>query len=83
MKSGIKAILEAMNVAYEETEKCSFLRLNLLSLAFTLAAMAIGAFMIITVGVIPTVLSFLDLSGLTESLSSSSASRWCWSWSVP
>lgn len=62
--SGIKAIFEAMNVAYEETEKRSFLRLNLLSLAFTLAAMAVGAFMIATVGAVPAILSLLDLGGL-------------------
>ena len=66
--SGIKAIFEAMNIAYEETEKRSFLRLNLQSLVFTLAAMAVGAFMIVSVGVVPAVLSFLDLGGLTEIL---------------
>src|SRR5690349_14984810 len=66
--SGIKAIFEAMNIAYEETEKRSFLRLNLQSLVFTLAAMAVGAFMIVSVGVVPAVLSFLDLGDLTEIL---------------
>ena len=29
--SGIKTLFEALNVAYEETEKRSFLRLNLIS----------------------------------------------------
>ncbi|MGN6772961.1 MAG: YihY/virulence factor BrkB family protein [Rhizobiaceae bacterium] len=66
--SGIKAINEAMNNANEENEKRSFLRLNLQSLVFTLAAMAVGAFMIVSVGVVPAVLSFLDLGDLTEIL---------------
>jgi membrane protein len=66
--SGVKAIFEAMNVAYEETEKRSFLRLNLQSLVFTLAAMAVGAFMIVAVGVVPAVLSLLYLGDRTEIL---------------
>ena len=34
--SGIKALFDAMNIAYEETEKRSFLKLNLLSITFTI-----------------------------------------------
>ena len=66
--SGMKALFEAMNVAYEEEEKRSFIRLNLLSLAFTLAAMAVGILMVVMVGVVPAVLSFLSLGDLTEIL---------------
>jgi membrane protein len=66
--SGIKAIFEAMDVAYEEEEKRGFIRLNLLSLAFTLGAMVVGILMIVMVGVVPAVLSFLRLGGVTEVL---------------
>jgi len=66
--SGIKAIFEAMNVAYEEEEKRSFIWLNLLSLAFTLGAMVVGILMVVIVGVVPAVLAFLHLGGLTEVL---------------
>jgi membrane protein len=66
--SGIKAIFEAMNVAYEEEEKRSFIWLNLLSLAFTLGAMVVGILMVVMVGVVPAVLAFLHLGGLTEVL---------------
>jgi membrane protein len=38
--AGVKAVIDALNVAYEEREKRSFVRLNLLSLAFTLGGMA-------------------------------------------
>ena len=32
--AGMKAIIDALNVAYEETEKRGFIRLNLISLCF-------------------------------------------------
>jgi membrane protein len=46
--AGMKAIIDALNVVYEEKEKRGFIKLNLVSLAFTLAAiiallMALGA----------------------------------------
>ena len=34
--AGVKAVIDALNVVYEEEEKRSFIRLNLLSLAFTM-----------------------------------------------
>lgn len=66
--NGIKAMFEGMNVAYGENEKRSFLRLNLVSFAFTLGAMLVGIAMIITVGVVPAVLAFLRLDGFTETI---------------
>ena len=36
--SGTKAVIDGLNVAYGETEKRSFIRLNLISLVFTLGA---------------------------------------------
>ena len=38
--AGVKAVIDALNVVYEEREKRSFIRLNLLSLAFTSAGIA-------------------------------------------
>ena len=45
--SGIKTLFEALNVAYDETEKRSFVRLNLVSLLFTLGAILIGILFIV------------------------------------
>ncbi len=59
--NGIKALFEAMNIAYEETEKRGFIRLNVLSIAFTFAAMLVGILLIVSVGVIPAILAFLHL----------------------
>src|ERR1700722_18990636 len=66
--AGAKAIMDGLNVAYGETEKRSFVRLNLVALAFTLGTifalmLALGA-----VVVAPIVLSRLGLSGVNETL---------------
>jgi membrane protein len=66
--SGIKALFDAMNVAYDEQEKRSFIKLNLLSLAFTLGALVIAILLIVAVGVIPAVLAFLHLDAWVETL---------------
>ena len=66
--NGIKTLFEAMNIAYEETEKRSFFRLNLVSFAFTLGAIAIGILFIVSVGVVPAVLATVGLGRFTETL---------------
>jgi len=66
--SGIKTLFEALNVAYDETEKRSFLWLNTLSLIFTLGAMLVGILFIVCVGVVPAILAFAGLSGWEETL---------------
>ena len=38
--SGVKAMIDALNVIYEQTETRSFIKLNLVALAFTLAGFA-------------------------------------------
>jgi membrane protein len=63
--AGMKAIMDALNVVYEEKEKRGFIKLNLVSLAFTIAAifsvlLALGA-----VVVLPVALSYLGLQNLT------------------
>ena len=64
--SGIKALFDAMNIAYEETEKRSFLKLNLLSITFTIGAILIGIGLLLAVGVVPAVLAYLYLDTWTE-----------------
>src|SRR3984957_11888289 len=66
--AGAKAIMDALNVAYGETEKRSLVRLNLVALAFTLGSifaliLALGA-----VVIAPIVLSQLGLSGASETV---------------
>ncbi|MEK1850285.1 MAG: YihY/virulence factor BrkB family protein [Phyllobacterium sp.] len=72
--NGIKAIFEALNVAYSENESRSFLKLNLVSFAFTLTGMIFGIFLITALGMIPRLLTFFGLDGWNAALVS--LARW-------
>lgn len=64
--SGVKTLFEALNIAYEEEETRSFIRLNATALVFTLAAVVglpIGLAVIVGV---PAALHVLPLGPLTE-----------------
>jgi membrane protein len=63
---GIKAIFEGLNSVYEENEKRSFIKLNAISLALTLAALAFIIVSLLTITVVPTLLSFLGLPWVSE-----------------
>jgi membrane protein len=66
--SGVKAMFEALNIAYDEAEKRSFIMLNLLALGFTLGAMVVAMLVIVAIGVVPAVLAFLYLDGWVDAL---------------
>jgi membrane protein len=66
--SGTKAVIDGLNVAYEEAQQRSFIRLNLISLLFTLGAflsltLAVGA-----VVVAPIALTRLGLGDVADTL---------------
>ncbi|WP_082533245.1 YihY/virulence factor BrkB family protein [Devosia sp. Root413D1] len=60
--SGVKTLFEAMNIAYDEREKRSFLKLNALALLFTLGGLVAAIVMIGVVILMPAVLGALGLS---------------------
>ena len=64
--NGIKTLFEAMNIAYGEVEKRSFVRLNLIAFIFTLGAVAVSILFIGVVGVLPAVFAFVGLDHATE-----------------
>jgi membrane protein len=64
--NGIKALCDAMNVAYEEDEKRGFIEYNLLSLAFTFGGIAIAAGLIVAIGVVPAVFKYFWLDQWIE-----------------
>ncbi|TPK12827.1 YihY/virulence factor BrkB family protein [Mesorhizobium sp. B2-5-9] len=72
--SGMKALFDAMNIAYEEREKRSFITLNLMSILFTVGALLIGIVLLLTVGVVPALLRFFYLDAWTETVVA--VSRW-------
>jgi membrane protein len=66
--SGVKAVIDALNIVYEEDEKRGFFRLNLTSLALTIGAVGAALFAIGAVMILPLVLSGLGLGSVAESL---------------
>lgn len=72
--NSVKALFQAMNVAYEEEEKRSIVKLHLVSFAFTFGAILIGIMFLLSVGVVPAALALLNLGDWTEWLVS--IGRW-------
>ncbi len=64
--AGMKAIFDALNIAYEEKEKRNFIMLNLWSLAFTGGAILFLIVAISGIVVVPVVLAFFGLGGVTD-----------------
>ena len=56
---GIKALFDALNTVYEEKEKRSFVRLNALSMAFTIGMMAFLLIALACIVALPVVLKYL------------------------
>jgi membrane protein len=66
--SGMKAIIDALNVIYEQKECRGFLRLNLVALVFTLAGFAAFLLAIAAIVVLPMILSPIGLGSLTKTV---------------
>jgi membrane protein len=60
--AGVKSVIDALNVAYEEREQRSFIRLNLVSLAFTVGGIAALLLMVGAVVAFPLALNHLGLA---------------------
>lgn len=65
---GMKALIEALNVAWFETEKRGFIKLNLVSLAMTLGAIVGIIVLLAVIAVLPAVLKALFLGSGAETL---------------
>ncbi len=61
--AGMKALFVGLNVAFEEKEKRGFIKLNLVSLAFTLGALIFMGFALAGIVVVPAVLAFIGYNG--------------------
>jgi membrane protein len=72
--AGMKAIIDALNIVYEEEEKRSFIALNAQSLAFTLGAIVFVLLALGGIVVMPIVLDFVGLGSTAETLIS--LARW-------
>jgi membrane protein len=66
--AGMKSLFDALNIIYEEQEKRSFLKLNVISLAFTLGAIVFLLLALTAIAVLPTMLAFIGLERQSETL---------------
>lgn len=64
---GVKALLSALNVAFFQTETRGFLRLNMVSMAFTLGGLVLVVLMLGVIAVLPILLQMLPLAQSTSS----------------
>ena len=65
---GIKAMIDALNVIYEQQEERSFFKLNLVALVFTLGGFAVFLVAVAAVIVTPLALSWAGLGGQAGAL---------------
>jgi membrane protein len=72
--AGMKAVFDALNIVYDEEEKRSFIKLNLMSLSFTLGAIVFIILAITGIVVLPILLDFIGLGSSLEWLLS--LARW-------
>jgi len=66
--SGIKALIEALNVAYGVADRRSFVRLNLLSLSMTVGALAAFLLLLAAIAVVPALLAYVSFVPFIETL---------------
>jgi membrane protein len=66
--SGVKAVIDALNVIYEQKESRSFIKLNVVALIFTLGGFAAFLLAIAAVIVLPLALSSIGFGGETATL---------------
>lgn len=64
--SGTKAIFDALNIAYDEEEKRSFVMLNAVSLLFTLGLVLFVLLALAAVVILPAVLDYLPVGWVVE-----------------
>jgi len=62
--SGVKAMFDALNVVYNVEERRSFIKLNIVSLVFTLAAIALLLAALASVVIVPIIVHFLPIQSL-------------------
>lgn len=64
--AAMKSLFDTLNIVYDEKEKRGFLKLNAMSLGFTLATIAFVLAALGAVVVLPVVLNYLQISNLAD-----------------
>lgn len=66
--AGIRALMSALNIAYNEEEKRSFVSFYGTAFLFTLGIVVVGLFSLGVIVVVPVVLNLIQLGALTQAL---------------
>jgi membrane protein len=66
--AGVRALMTALNIAYQEQEKRSFISFYLVAFAFTVGLIGAAIISLLVVVALPVVLQFLPLGGLAQVL---------------
>ncbi len=66
--AGVRALMTALNIAYQEDEKRGFIKFYLVALAFTVGLMVAAILSLLVVVALPVVIQFLPLGGLAQVL---------------
>jgi membrane protein len=66
--SGVKAVIDALNVIYEQRESRSFIKLNLVALVFTLFGFAAFLLAMAAIVILPLILSPIGFGNLAETV---------------
>ncbi len=66
--AAMKAMMDALNIAYDAEEERGFVKLNLLSLGFTLSAILALILMIVAIAAVPVILQLFNLGVLGDVL---------------
>ncbi len=64
--AGMKAVFDALNIVYGEKEKRGFIKLNAISLAFTLGTLVLASIATAAVVVLPVVLDRIGVEQMTD-----------------
>jgi membrane protein len=64
--AGVRALMTALNIAYQEEEKRGYIRFYVLAFAFTVGLIAAAMLALLVVVALPVVLQFLPLGGLAQ-----------------
>ena len=66
--AGMKALFETLNLVFKEEERRGIIKLNAISLAFTLGTIVFALLALGAIVVVPIIFNFIGLGGLTEIL---------------
>ncbi len=67
-RAGMSSVMTGLNIAYEEKEKRSFIKQNVIALALTIGGIVFAIVALTAVAIVPTALALIHVDGLTAQI---------------